>query len=270
MREWLEDGKYGFWATIIFFGIYFIVHVVFFTPSKIYWDQVGNMNTQSNQIVRLKFQLSENKTNTDQKDYSHHVSQEMNNSPNGTQIGGNLNAESVNLIGKRVIETMEIKFTIELDGATNGINDQWVNMGDGIVLVLLDEQTNRIRFAAYDRDIQFMTTPTQRVLTFTCKPVNPEDILGREIDYLEKMEGLGIFTSGIVKQTMDKWVSETTSGKSTISVTINGVMSASDEERIFPMRNVFDDKKGLAAHVFFKSAAANYKRSILDKTMPLK
>lgn len=56
-KELCFDGKIGIAATIIFFALYFLAHVIFFSPSAIYWEQIAAINNQSNQIGSLKFQL---------------------------------------------------------------------------------------------------------------------------------------------------------------------------------------------------------------------
>ena len=67
MEEWIEDGMFGFWATVIWFGIYFVAHVLYFSPSAIYREQNQAVIDESNQVVSLTTQLRLAQNPSDQK-----------------------------------------------------------------------------------------------------------------------------------------------------------------------------------------------------------
>jgi hypothetical protein len=58
-KELIVDGIFGAIAVLIYFGIYFVVHVLYFSPSAIYWEQNGIISDQTNSIIKIQKQLDD-------------------------------------------------------------------------------------------------------------------------------------------------------------------------------------------------------------------
>lgn len=150
---------------------------------------------------------------------SHSPNQTMVNSPGGVQAGGDV----IIAADRRLIHTMTLKVSVETETETSPPTEDETDAGLQSAVALFSEKT-RIRFVSDWLIHRRQVTPTRKTISFIYTPETPTEIIGRDIDFLGKIDMLVVNYKDIFE--LEKF--DTRHGYTSFeaTVTVNGVAVA--------------------------------------------
>jgi len=110
----------------------------------------------------------------------------MINSPGGIQVAGDLTLAR----DKRLIQSVVLEIRVKQETPPKKTSDPETDVGLQSAIALFTGDSQRIRFVTDYRIVDQQLSPTMRCLTFTYTPETPEQMLGKEVAFLERIDKL--------------------------------------------------------------------------------
>jgi hypothetical protein len=144
------------------------------------------------------------------------LNQSMINSPGGIQSAGNVTIQT----GSRIIQSLVLRIAIEQESST--LVEAGDDFGLQSFIALFTSDKKRIRFGSDYLVTYTPIEPKTNRISFVYTPESPEEILGKEIEFLASVERLAVNFSSIFEQTKFTQNSE---AQMTVkfSVQVNGI-----------------------------------------------